>query len=499
MNRFKSSPPEAQVVLSEKDIGHTNHLEQVSSNEERKDGDLEQGAGQRDWTPEEERKIVWKVDFRVFPMLCIVFGLSLLDRSNISAAFIAGMSTDLELTGTRYNIALLVFFIGYGLFELPSNYIIRRLGARWWLSFLITTWGVCVLGMGFIDNWKLLSVLRALLGVFEAGLFPGAVFIIGSWYRQYETARRISIFYMAALLASGFGPIFAYALSLISVGNGKYQQGWRWIFIIEGIATIVAGLVSPFFLIEFPEKVRFLTDRQKYIALERLRLEKENREIVHPNMKQTLVMLCDFKLLLYSINYFIAASSVYSLAFFAPVILRQGLQFSYTKAQLLSSPPYIFTIFASIAAAYVSDKIRLRWPILNFQALIAIIGLLVVLYAKPPGVRYFGLFLATYGTQGNVPATISYGQNQTARLEKKGIVAAAMISAGAIGGICGSSIFRSQDAPQYLAGMWATIGMQFLYIVNTSCLSWYFKRQNARADKGEVAVLEGVEGFRYAP
>ena len=161
-------------------------------------------------------------------MLCIVFGLSLLDRSNISAAFIAGMSTDLELTGSRYNIALLVFFIGYGLFELPSNAVIRRLGARWWLSFLITTWGVCVLAMGFIDSWKLLSVLRALLGIFEAGLFPGAVFIIGSWYRQYETARRISIFYMAALLASGFGPIFAYALSLISVGNGKYQQGWRW-------------------------------------------------------------------------------------------------------------------------------------------------------------------------------------------------------------------------------------------------------------------------------
>lgn len=164
-------------------------------------------------------------------MLCIVFGLSLLDRSNISAAYIAQMDVDLELTGARYNVALLVFFIGYGLFELPSNYVIRRLGARWWLSFLITAWGVCVLGMGFVDHWSILAVLRALLGVFEAGLFPGAIYIIGSWYRQYETARRISIFYMAALLASGFGPIFAYALSLIRVGDGKYAQGWRWIFV----------------------------------------------------------------------------------------------------------------------------------------------------------------------------------------------------------------------------------------------------------------------------
>ena len=179
----------------------------------------------------------WKIDFRVFPMLCIVFGLSLLDRTNISAAYIAGLATDLELNvGARYSIALLVFFIGYALFQLPSNYVIRRLGARYWLSFLITAWGTMVLAMGFVHDWKTLTVLRAMLGIFEAGLFPGAIFIIGCWYRQYETARRVSIFYMASLLSSGFGPIFAYALSLIRVGgpNSMYRSGWRWIFIIEG-------------------------------------------------------------------------------------------------------------------------------------------------------------------------------------------------------------------------------------------------------------------------
>lgn len=163
-------------------------------------------------------------------MLCLVFGLSLLDRSNISAAYIAGLGEDLGLAiGSRYSIALLVFFIPYALFELPSNMIIRRIGARFWMAFLITTWGACVLGMGFVHDWKILTVLRVLLGTFEAGLFPGAIFLIGCWYRQYETAKRISIFYMAAMICSGFGPIFAYGLSLISVGDGMYAQGWRWI------------------------------------------------------------------------------------------------------------------------------------------------------------------------------------------------------------------------------------------------------------------------------
>lgn len=101
----------------------------------------------------------------------LVFGLSMLDRSNISAAYIAGLDEDVQLNvGARYSITLLVFFIGYALFEVPSNYAIRRIGARWWFSFLTISWGASVLSMGFIQTWEVLAVLRALLGVFEAGM-----------------------------------------------------------------------------------------------------------------------------------------------------------------------------------------------------------------------------------------------------------------------------------------------------------------------------------------
>jgi len=387
-------------------------------------------------------------------MLCVVFGLSLLDRTNISAAYIAGMSTDLELAvGARYSIALLVFFIGYALFEIPSNLVIRRLGARWWLSFLITSWGLAVLGMGFVHSWVTLTVCRVLLGIFEAGrksslmfgtggagaltlpVFPGAIFIIGSWYRQFETARRVSLFYMASLLSSGFGPVFAYALSLIRVGDGVYRQGWRWIFIIEGIVTVVAGIVSPWFLVEFPEKAQWLTARQKHIATARLVVDKQTREYVHPTFKESMKMLMDWKLIIYSLQYFVAASSVYSLAYFKPIILRQGMGFSYALSQILASPPYVFAIIMSLLMAWVSDKYRIRWPILCAQSITGIIGLLIILYTKPPGVRYFGLYLAIFGTQANVPGTLAYGQSQTADVRKKGVVAAAMISVGAAGGI----------------------------------------------------------------
>lgn len=130
--------------------------------------------------------------------------------------------------------------------------------------------------------------------------------------------------------------------------------------------------------------------------------------------------------------------------------------------------------------------------------MIGITGLLIVLYAKPPGVRLFGTFLAVFGTQANVPGSLAYGQNQTALPQKKGLVAAAMITAGAAGGITGSTIFRAQDAPRYFPGMWATIGMQFFYLFGTMAMSFYLKRRNREADEKGV-VLEGVQGFRYAP
>lgn len=119
-----------------------------------------------------------------------------------------------------------------------------------------------------------------------------------SWYRQYETAKRISIFYMAAMICSGFGPIFAYALSLIRVGDGMYAQGWRWIFITEGAVTVFAGLVAPLFLIEFPEKAKFLNERQKYIARERILTEKQDKDVVHPSIGETIKMCMDWKIML---------------------------------------------------------------------------------------------------------------------------------------------------------------------------------------------------------
>jgi MFS family permease len=135
------------------------------------------------------------------------------------------------------------------------------------------------------------------------------------------------------------------------------------------------------------------------------------------------------------------------MSYFAPIILRQGMGFSYTLAQVLSGLPYLFTMAASMATAWVSDRIQMRWPVMCAQYLFAVAGLLIMLYGEVPAFRYFGLFIAVFGSQANGPQLLAYAQNQTPTMAKRGILPAIMIAVGGMGGITGSTIFRSQDAP----------------------------------------------------
>lgn len=248
-----------------------------------------------------------------------------------------------------------------------------------------------------------------------------------------------------------------------------------------------------------PEKARWLNDRQKHIATARITIDRGDGEYTKVSVSQSMKFLLDWKLAVYCMQYYVCASSVYSLAYFTPVILKDGLGFNQALSLILTSPPYIFTILMTIGLSRFSDKVRLRWPFMVGQSITAIVGLLIILYVKAPGGRLFGIFLAVFGTQANVPATLAYGQNQTVRQEKRGIVSAAMITIGAAGGVTGSTIFRAQDAPLYLPGMWTTIAMQVAYSIGTYAMSMYLKRKNKQVDEGKVTALEGVEGFRYAP
>jgi MFS family permease len=176
-----------------------------------------------------EAKVIRKVDYRLIPILGVLYSVSGIDRVNLSNARVAGMNEDLRFDiGDRYSIALLVFFVTYFLFELPTTLLLRPIGARNLLSGLAVSWGAVMLGMGFVNDWRIIVVCRMFIGVFEAGFLPCCMFLLSSWYTRFEVQKRMAYWYLINLFVSAFGNILAWAIVKLDGDHGI--SGWRWIF-----------------------------------------------------------------------------------------------------------------------------------------------------------------------------------------------------------------------------------------------------------------------------
>jgi MFS family permease len=183
-----------------------------------------------EFSKEDERRILRRVDLRLVLTVGVMYCVRLMDRTNLSAANIAGMSKALGLEiGERYSIITLVFFTTYIVFQFPSTIIIRKIGPRIHLSFITFTWGIIMIGMGFLKNWQGMAALRVVLGILEAGFFPGSVYLLSTWYCRYEVQKRYSVFYIVGSLASACSGILAFGF--MQMAGLQNLGGWSWILL----------------------------------------------------------------------------------------------------------------------------------------------------------------------------------------------------------------------------------------------------------------------------
>jgi MFS family permease len=168
-----------------------------------------------------------RIDWRLIPALGLMYGISLMDRKNVSNAAIAGMRKDLDLLqGYRYSTITLIFFVSYVIFQPPMTVLCRKIGPRLFLPGICLAWGVVIIGFGFVNSWTVMVGLRIILGVLEAGYFPGCVYLLSTWYRRYEVAKRYSVFYLIGMFSSALSGILAYGLMQMEGVQGI--RGWRW-------------------------------------------------------------------------------------------------------------------------------------------------------------------------------------------------------------------------------------------------------------------------------
>ncbi|TKX20120.1 MFS transporter-like protein 139 [Elsinoe australis] len=507
---------------AEKDTGITlEHVESTHSTESDKIND----ATIASFTPEEQKKIIRRIDRRLVLTLGFLYCVSLMDRTNTGIAVVAGMGVDLVLVGSRYSIIVLVFFLTYVFLQPPATVVLRKVGPRTFLPAITLLWGCVMIGMGFVKKWDQLIPLRLLLGVFEAGFFPGCAYLLSCWYPRYELQKRNAVFYLIGSMSSAFSGILAYGFSLLA-GHGSGDKlgthvgptkanpnikpgilpgiaGWRWIFILQGVITCAVAIIAFFTIVDFPELaskkgfgLKFLSKEESDFVV--ARIEKDRHDAIPEEFKvgKYLKNALDLKVWAFATLFMLSTTVTYAIAYFLPIILQVGMGFNTRDAQCLIAPPYVLAAFIMFGAAWLGDKYHMRSPIVIFNGCLCLLGLGLLGYTKNVGVRYFGVFLATAGCNANVPAVLTWQANNIRGQWKRALCSATLVGFGGIGGIIGSTVFREQDKPHYHPGMIATMIASALIIVISLLLDLKFMRANRRADAGGKPI-EGLVGFRY--
>ncbi|KAH7367980.1 putative phthalate transporter [Plectosphaerella cucumerina] len=445
------------------------------------------------------RNLVHRIDRRLIVTTGFMYCVSLVDRTNIGAANIAGMAADLGLNvGYRYSTIALVFFVSFIIFQPPATILCRHIGAKTFLPAITLAWGILLIGFGFPQNWQTLAALRFILGILEAGFLPCCLFLISTWYTRYDLQKRVTTFYAIGFCASGFGGILAYGLSQMEgLGN---VRGWRWIFIMEGLVTIVVATISYFTILDFPDRAhvgsKFLTKAECEQIMQAIDTDRNDAAKEPWDFKKWISSGADLVVWSFALIFFGLTAITYAIAYFLPIILRNQMGFSLAASQCLIAPPYFVAAMWMYGTAWICDKYHIRGPVMIVNTIIGIIGLCLMGFVKNPGVAYFGVFLICCGFNTNIPACMTYQANNVRGQWKRAFSSATLIGTGGIGGIAGSLMFRSQDAPAYRPGMYASIGCAVLTLLVICVNTWWFRRENAKADRGEK-VLGGHPDFRY--
>ncbi|KAI0033011.1 MFS general substrate transporter [Vararia minispora EC-137] len=429
-------------------------------------------------TPAQEKALYRKVDTRLMPILAIMYLLSFLDRGN---AKIQGLTSQLNLTGNKYNIALTMYFIPYCLFECPANLVLKKLRPSRWLPFIMVLWGTVMTLMGIVKNYPQLVGARVCLGVAEAGLFPGVTYYLSLWYPRSMLQLRVGIFFGAASLAGAFSGLLAFGISFMNGIAGL--EGWSWIFILEGIATVVIGVLSAFILVDFPATAKFLTPEERsYLVWKKKYDNSSVGEEERFALRHVAAAFTDWQVYLHILIYMSVIGPLYGISLFLPSII-QTFGFQPAISNLLTVPPYIFATIVLYVFAVWSDAISKRSPFVVAGLVMLLIGFVINITDVPSGVKYFGTFFCVAGSYASFPGVVTWLSNNLSGQYKRGVGMALHIGIGNFSGAIASNVFRAQDAPRYILGHGIMLMFVGIGFVTVPLAVWLYIRINRARDR----------------
>ena len=426
-----------------------------------------------------EKRTLRKITWRIVPFIMILYLIAYIDRVNIGFAAIT-MKEDLGFTASILGFGAGIFFLGYFLFEVPSNIILHKVGARIWIARVMVTWGIIAGGMAFVESSTSFYVMRFLLGVAEAGFFPGIILYLSYWFPARNRAGVIALFMAAAPIATAIGsPISAALLEMHGIVG---VAGWQWMFLIEAIPAVILGVVVFFYMTDRPEKAAWLKPDEREWLVKTMQAEDANKG--GQQQHSILRGLANPRVLALALIYFGTSAGLYTLGIWAPQIIKE-LGVSSMTVGLLNAIPPIISVVAMILWSRHSDKTNERTWHVALACLTAAVGLAI---AASTG-SMFGLIAAL--TIVNVGISCSKPPLWSMpTMFLSGAAAATGIatinSIGNLGGFAGPAMIGwvKDQTGSFAGGLYFVAGLLILSTVLTLVLSF---TQKNKANSAELS------------
>ena len=426
-----------------------------------------------------EKRTLRKITWRIVPFIMILYLIAYIDRVNIGFAAIT-MKEDLGFTASILGFGAGIFFLGYFLFEVPSNIILHKVGARIWIARVMVTWGIIAGGMAFVVSSTSFYVMRFLLGVAEAGFFPGIILYLSYWFPARNRAGVIALFMAAAPIATAIGsPISAALLEMHGIMG---LAGWQWMFLIEAIPAVILGVVVFFYMTDRPEKAAWLKPDEREWLVKTMQAEDANKG--GQQQHSILRGLANPRVLALALIYFGTSAGLYTLGIWAPQIIKE-LGVSSMTVGLLNAIPPIISVVAMILWSRHSDKTNERTWHVALACLTAAVGLAI---AASTG-SMFGLIAAL--TIVNVGISCSKPPLWSMpTMFLSGAAAATGIatinSIGNLGGFAGPAMIGwvKDQTGSFAGGLYFVAGLLILSTVLTLVLSF---TQKNKANSAELS------------
>ncbi|KAG9253007.1 major facilitator superfamily domain-containing protein [Emericellopsis atlantica] len=459
--------------------------------------------------PQSEKKLVRKLDLWIAPVMTVIFLTAYLDRANIGNAASAGMKDDIGMSDGELGKtdAITLFYVTYVAAEVPCSLVLKKFHPSRMIPLLIFCWSCVLIGTGFMHNVGQLYASRLLLGLFESGMFPCLALYLSTFYSPGEQALRISYLFVSAALSGSFGGLFAYALLKMDGIGGL--EGWRWLFIIEGCASVLIAAFTYFMLPDDFEHARFLNEDEK--AMMRVRAEINARYNGKPDFDWAEVKRAvkDPKLYISCWSQFMADICSFGLSSFLPLIIR-SFGYDVVTTQLLTIPVFFWASAAYMVVSYMSDKWKQRAMFMMPACLVTAVGYAVNLGVPMDqrGALYFSTFLIAPGVYMIVGLNCAWLLNSHAPYYKRAMAIGMNQSIGNTAGIVVGQIFRTKQNGKYVMGLSGSLAAVMLAVLGHITLYTYLRRENNRRknlteEEREAEIAAGKTGdfhpdYRYA-